>query len=64
MRHMRRFLLVTAAGVAALALAGGASAAAPRFALFDLHTSLADASHNAMHQPAGPEVVPPATKLA
>jgi broad specificity phosphatase PhoE len=25
---------------------------------------MADASHNAMHQPAGPEVVPPATKLA
>jgi len=25
---------------------------------------IADASHNAMHQPAGPEVVPPATKLA
>jgi alpha-ribazole phosphatase len=25
---------------------------------------IADASHNAMHQPAGPEVEPPATKLA
>ena len=25
---------------------------------------IADASHNAMHQPAGPEVAPPATKLA
>jgi broad specificity phosphatase PhoE len=25
---------------------------------------IADASHNAMHQPAGPEVKPPATKLA
>ncbi|MDI1266128.1 MAG: histidine phosphatase family protein [bacterium] len=25
---------------------------------------IADASHNAMHQPAGPEVVPPETKLA
>ena len=25
---------------------------------------IADASHSAMHQPAGPEVVPPATKLA
>ncbi|MBR1213322.1 histidine phosphatase family protein [Bradyrhizobium sp. JYMT SZCCT0180] len=25
---------------------------------------IADPSHNAMHQPAGPEVVPPATKLA
>jgi alpha-ribazole phosphatase len=25
---------------------------------------IADASHNAMHQPAGPEIVPPATKLA
>src|SRR5438477_2704 len=25
---------------------------------------IADASHNAMHQPAGPEVVPQATKLA
>ena len=24
---------------------------------------IADASHNAMHQPAGPEIVPPATKL-
>lgn len=25
---------------------------------------IADASHNAMHQPAGPEIVPPVTKLA
>ena len=25
---------------------------------------IADASHNAMHQPAGPEVKPPETKLA
>ena len=25
---------------------------------------IADASHKAMHQPAGPEVAPPATKLA
>jgi hypothetical protein len=25
---------------------------------------IADASHNAMHQPAGPEVTPPEKKLA
>jgi hypothetical protein len=44
---MRRPLLLPAAFVAALALAGGASAGTPRFALFDLHTDLAAASHNA-----------------
>ena len=43
---MRRSLLLPAAALAALALAGGASAGTPRFALFDVHTDLATASHN------------------
>jgi hypothetical protein len=44
---MRLSLLVPAVALAALALAGGASAATPRFALFDVHSDLASASHNA-----------------
>jgi hypothetical protein len=43
---MRLSLLLPAAALAALALAGGASAGTPRFALFDVHTDLAAASHN------------------
>jgi hypothetical protein len=43
---MRRSLLLPAAALAALALAGGASAGTPRFALFDVHSGLATASHN------------------
>jgi hypothetical protein len=43
---MRLSRLLPAALLGALALAGGASAAAPRFALFDVHTDLASASHN------------------
>jgi hypothetical protein len=43
---MRRSLLLPAVALAALALAGGASAGTPRFALFDVHTDLAAASHN------------------
>jgi hypothetical protein len=43
---MRRSLLLSAAALAALALAGGASAGTPRFALFDVHSDLAAASHN------------------
>jgi hypothetical protein len=43
---MRFFPLVLVAALGALVLAGGASAAAPRFALFDVHTDLAHASHN------------------
>jgi hypothetical protein len=44
---MRLSRLVPAALVGALVLAGGASAGTPRFALFDVHTDLAHASHNA-----------------
>jgi hypothetical protein len=43
---MRLSLLLPAAALAALVLAGGASAGTPRFALFDVHTDLAAASHN------------------
>jgi hypothetical protein len=43
--RLSRLLLVTCLG--ALVLAGGASAATPHFALFDVHTDLAHASHNA-----------------
>jgi hypothetical protein len=43
---MRLSLLLPAAALAALALAGGASAGTPRFALFDVHSGLAAASHN------------------
>jgi hypothetical protein len=43
---MRLSLLLPAAALAALALAGGASAATPRFALFNVHSDLAAASHN------------------
>jgi hypothetical protein len=43
---MRRFLLLPAAVLAALALVGGASAGTPRFAVFDVHRDLANASHN------------------
>jgi preprotein translocase subunit SecD len=43
---MRLSLLLPAAALAALALAGGASAGTPRFALFDVHSDLATASHN------------------
>jgi hypothetical protein len=43
---MRRSLLLPAAALAALALAGGASAGTPRFALFNVHSDLASASHN------------------
>jgi preprotein translocase subunit SecD len=39
-------LVLVAAVLAALALAAGASAAAPRFALFDVQQDLAHASHN------------------
>ncbi len=41
-----RFSLIAAACLGALALAAGASAGVPRFALFDVHTGLAAASHN------------------
>jgi len=44
---MRLRLLLTVVILGALALAGGASAATPGFALFDVHTDLAHASHNA-----------------
>jgi hypothetical protein len=44
---MRLSRLLPAAVLGALALAGGASASTPRFALFDVHTDLAQASHNA-----------------
>jgi hypothetical protein len=43
---MRLIRLLPAALLAALALAGGASAGTPRFALFDVHRDLAAASHN------------------
>jgi hypothetical protein len=43
---MRLSRLVPAAALAALVLAGGASAGTPRFALFDVHSDLAAASHN------------------
>jgi hypothetical protein len=43
---MRLSRLLPAAALATLALAGGASAATPRFALFNVHTDLAAASHN------------------
>jgi hypothetical protein len=43
---MRLSRLLPAALLGALVLAGGASAATPRFALFDVHTDLAGASHN------------------
>jgi hypothetical protein len=43
---MRHFLLLSTAVLAALALAGGASAGTPRFALFNVHSDLAGASHN------------------
>src|SRR5258705_1122571 len=43
---MRLSLLLPAAALAALALAGGASAGTPRFALFNVHSDLATASHN------------------
>jgi hypothetical protein len=42
---MRRILVIPAL-VGALALAGGASASTPRFAVFDVHTDLAGPSHN------------------
>ena len=42
-----RLSLLFASVLGALALAGSASAATPRFALFDVHTDLAQASHNA-----------------
>jgi len=38
--------IIPAALLGALALAGGASAATPRFAVFDVHTDLAGPSHN------------------
>lgn len=41
-----RLTPIAAACLGALALASGASAAVPRFALFDVHTDLAGASHN------------------
>jgi hypothetical protein len=41
-----RLCLIVAAFLGALALAAGASAGTPRFALFDVHTGLAAASHN------------------
>lgn len=43
---MRLPRLLPAVLLGALVLAGGASAATPRFALFDVHTDLAHASHN------------------
>ena len=43
---MRLSRLLPAAVLGALVLTGGASAGAPRFALFDVHTDLAPASHN------------------
>jgi hypothetical protein len=43
---MRLAQLLPAVALAALALAGGAFAGTPRFALFDVHTGLAAASHN------------------
>ena len=43
---MRLSRLLPAALLGALVLAGGASASTPRFALFDVHTDLAQASHN------------------
>jgi hypothetical protein len=43
---MRVSMLLPAAALAALALAGGASAGTPQFALFDVHSDLATASHN------------------
>lgn len=43
---MKLSRLLPASLLGALVLAGGASAAAPRFALFDVHTDLAHASHN------------------
>jgi hypothetical protein len=43
---MRLSRLLPAAVLGALVLAGGASASTPRFALFDVHTDLAQASHN------------------
>ena len=43
---MRLSRLLLAALLGALVLAGGASAGTPRFALFDVHTDLAHASHN------------------
>src|ERR1700710_2735804 len=43
---MRLSRLLPAVLLGALVLAGGASAAGPRFALFDVHTDLAHASHN------------------
>ena len=47
MRLSRLLAAVLAALVAALTLIGGASAGTPRFALFDVHSDLATASHNA-----------------
>jgi len=44
---MRLSRLLLPALLGALVLAGGASAGTPRFALFDVHTNLARASHNA-----------------
>jgi hypothetical protein len=41
-----RLSLIAAACLGALALAAGASAGVPRFALFDVHSGLAAASHN------------------
>ena len=41
-----RLTLIAAACLGALALVSGASAATPRFALYDVHTDLAAASHN------------------
>jgi hypothetical protein len=41
-----RLTLIAAACLGALALASGASAGVPRFALFDVHTDLAGTSHN------------------
>jgi hypothetical protein len=41
-----RLSLIAAACLGTLVLASGASAAGPRFALFDVHTDLAAASHN------------------
>jgi hypothetical protein len=43
---MRLCLLLPVAALAALALAGAASAGTPRFALFNVHSDLAGASHN------------------
>jgi hypothetical protein len=43
---MRLSRLLPVAALAALALSGGASAATPRFALFNVHSDLAAASHN------------------